>query len=105
MEKPLLLKIQKNLQNESSPYRLISLYKCLDLDQYSLYTPIGSIKKDSLKKIITGNKAKHILLNYIKKDNPSFICSSLSQLIKNITDIFTVAFNSVFKIICDKIND
>ena len=32
------------------------------LDQYSLYTPIGSIKKDSLKKIITGNKAKHILL-------------------------------------------
>jgi len=44
---------------------LFSLYKCLDLDQYSLYTPIGSIKKDSLKKIITGNKAKHILSQHL----------------------------------------
>ena len=40
-------------------------FSCLDLDQYSLYTPIGSIKKDSLKKIITGSKAKHILCQFL----------------------------------------
>ena len=37
------------------------MYKCLDLDQYSLYTAIGNIKNYSVKKIITGIKAKHIL--------------------------------------------
>ena len=43
----------------------IDFFLCLDLDQYSLYTPIGSLKKDSLKKIKTGNKAKHILWDFL----------------------------------------
>ena len=51
--------------------KLIFFFLCrfLDLDQYSLYTPIGSIKKILLKNIITGNKAKHILFLFLRKNH------------------------------------